>query len=157
MLIVIATMSALGYQSSANSDMQNELVRKAYELLENAEVMEVRAGHLLIVGGEAAGMLWKNVKVEDITIGEPFTVRWSARAPLLAGEEVVGQIFVEGRQFGLHSDANPGMSRRGWYGNGNCDRSQAYGSQYGDMHGHGKHGQRGHGKQGLHVAEFDDS
>ncbi len=161
MLIAItATASAFGYQNSvyANSGVQNEdLLQKAYELLENAEVREVQSyantHYLLIVNGETAGVLWKNVNLEDIKIGEPFVARWGAKAPLLVGEEVVGQIFIEGRPFGwMHANnannANNAANSEngyGWHGNGNCSQETQYGSQngYGHMHGHENH--RGEG------------
>ena len=152
LIAITATASAFGYQNSvyANSDLQNEdLVQKAYELLEKAEIKEVQntTHYLLIVDGETVGVLWKNVNLENVTIGEPFIARWGARVPLLLGEEVVGQIFVEGEPFGwTQSGANSEMNGYGWHGNGCCSQ-EAYHNQNGcgHMYGHRMHGQYGEG------------
>jgi len=156
LLAIIATASAFGYQNStyANSDLQNEdLIQKAYGLLERAEIREVQGyadtHYLLIADGKTVGVLWKDVDLRDITVGKPFIARWGAKVPLMVGEEVVGQTFIKGEPFDwTHPAADSEINGSGWHGC-NCDCSQKahYGSQngYGHMYGHRMHGHYGEG------------
>ncbi|MBO8181830.1 MAG: hypothetical protein H0Z28_03435 [Archaeoglobus sp.] len=163
MLIAIATIAMA---TAATAVVENENGKaygmKAYEMLEKAELESYGDHYIIVVDGERVGVLWKDVKLEDVTVGEPFEAEWGVKAPLLVGKEVVGQIFVEGKPFGwMHSTANSEMNRYGWQGcSCDCSRETQYGqNEYGHMYGHGKHGNYGewqdigygrHGQYGQH-------
>lgn len=99
----------------------SEIEAKAREILSNAEVVErctANVTHYSIVyDGKVVGVLWKNVDLNSVEIGQPWIAKWGVKVPLYSNGELVGQMFIDGQPFGF-------VKARGQHG----------------MHGYGMHG-----------------
>jgi hypothetical protein len=120
LLVLSLIVVASAYRFNSNQTWQNagsaeydigDIEAKAREILSNAEVVErcANATHYsLVYDGSVVGVLWKNVDLSNVEIGQPLLARWGAKVPLYSNGELVGQIFV-GQPFGFAKVHGHGM------------------------------------------------
>jgi len=106
LIAMVSTTSAWnpgwGWPTVQNEVSTDDVVQKAEEILKNADVEEFFSykydtmHYRIINGGEYVGVLWEDVKLSDLTTGEPYPTMWGWRVPLIYNENVVGQLFVDG-------------------------------------------------------------
>jgi hypothetical protein len=80
----------------------DEIAQKAMDILSNAQLDRCPyCNHYAIVkDGRIVGMLWQNVDLSNVEIGQPCIARWGARVPLMYDGHIVGQLFIDGVPFG---------------------------------------------------------
>jgi len=104
----------------------SEIEAKAKEILSNAEVVERCANvthYSLVYDGKIVGMLWKNVDLNSVEIGQPWLARWGAKVPIYSNGELVGQIFVDGQPFGFGKACGQhGMHGYAMHGSKQCPK-----------------------------------
>ncbi len=140
LLAIIGAASAHWQQNETSQIGTEETAQQAEELLANAELEEFQGYrtdtvHYRIVSDEEyVGVLWENVSLDELSIGEPYSARWGVKVPLLYNGETVGQLFVDGTPGG-----------QGWQdGNGYCcGAGNADGQTQGQTHGQGPYGPHG--------------
>jgi hypothetical protein len=79
------------------------IVQKAVDILNNAQLVPkcMYCNHYAIVkDGQIVGVLWQNVNLSDVEIGQPYLAKWGVRIPLVYNGQIVGQLFVDGIPFG---------------------------------------------------------
>lgn len=152
-LVLLAFIGAVSaqWQQTGASQIDNNEANKAEELLANASIEEFQSyrddeTHYRVVSdGEYVGVLWEDLNLKDLTVGEPYNARWGVKVPLVHNNEAVGQLFVEGKPEG-HGWQNNDNGRYNCGGsNGQANgQAQAQGSQHGQGGGTPPHNGHSH-------------
>lgn len=143
-LAFIGAASAHWQQTELSQIGADEAAKNAEELLDSVQVEEFQSyrydtvHYRLVSDSEYVGVLWGDVNLDDLTVGEPYSARWGTKAPLIYNGETVSQIFLDG---------TPGA--QGWH---NTDDRAANGQArvqgpYGHCGGAGPHN-LGHANHG---------
>ncbi|MFO7966181.1 MAG: hypothetical protein R6U44_01095 [Archaeoglobaceae archaeon] len=160
LLVFLAFIGAASAQWQQNSSEQmdtDEVAQQAKELLDKAEIEEFQGyrtdivHYRIVSDGEYVGVLWEDVSLDDLTLGEPYNARWGTKVPLLYNDETVGQLFVDGTPGGqgwqnnsggyccgaANADGQARSQGQGPYGHGQCDGTGQKIGNAGNARGHG--------------------
>ena len=95
-------------QTTENTDINPTEILKEAEIVQHTTPFGYNVSHLEI-DGKIVGVLWKDVNLSEVTVGEPFNTPFGEKYPLYYNGELVGFVFTN----------HPGnYYAHGYYGHG---------------------------------------
>ena len=90
-LITIAVIVVVSAQSILKSESEIDVKY----ILDNAEILKTYCNHYLIIyNNRIIGVLWQNVSLKDVQIGQPWITKWGYKYPLFYQGQYIGQLFI---------------------------------------------------------------
>lgn len=96
-------------QTTENTDINPVDILKTAEVVQHTTPFGYNLSHLEI-DGKIVGVLWKDVDLSKLEVGEPFNTPFGEKYPLYYDRELVGFIFTN------HPASHYGYGMRGGYG-----------------------------------------